>query len=77
MSSGQRPRRPEFFPSMKYRARKRHRKQARIIWYDQHWQALWPQPDMTRAMLTVETGDTARTFDRWTGRWSRTISETA
>ncbi|MFE7744448.1 hypothetical protein [Nocardia sp. NPDC057455] len=45
MSSGQLPRWPEFFPRMKYRARKRHGRKMRIIYWDKDLNPVWPQPD--------------------------------
>ncbi|QDM57362.1 hypothetical protein SEA_FLATWOODS_63 [Gordonia phage Flatwoods] len=45
MSSGQRPRRREYFPRMKVRGRHRRRR-ARITVYDSEFRALWPQPKL-------------------------------
>ncbi|QGJ93615.1 hypothetical protein J1771_gp61 [Gordonia phage MelBins] len=45
MSSGQRPRRREFFPRMKVRGKHRPRR-ARVIVYDSEWRAVWPQPNL-------------------------------
>lgn len=44
MSSGQRPRRREYFPRMKQRGKHRPRR-ARVIVYDSQWRPVWPQPD--------------------------------
>lgn len=44
MSRGQKPRRPQFFPRMKYRARKRYRGRVCVTFYDGLMFALWPQP---------------------------------
>ncbi|AYR02699.1 hypothetical protein J1766_gp63 [Gordonia phage Bizzy] len=45
MSSGQRPRRREYFPRMKVRGRHRPRR-ARITVYDSEFRAVWPQPKL-------------------------------
>ncbi|QDH85213.1 hypothetical protein SEA_NUBI_80 [Gordonia phage Nubi] len=45
MSSGQRPRRPAFFPRMKQRGKHRPRR-ARITVYDSEFRPLWPQPKL-------------------------------
>jgi hypothetical protein len=36
VSHGQLPRRPEFFPRMRYRARKRRERRARVIWWHEN-----------------------------------------
>lgn len=43
MSAGQRPRLPEFFPHMKYRARKRNYGKRRVIVYGADFKPVWPQ----------------------------------
>ncbi|AXQ62971.1 hypothetical protein SEA_ASHERTHEMAN_64 [Gordonia phage Ashertheman] len=43
MSSGQRPRRREYFPRMKVRGKHRPRRPRTIV-YDAQWRAVWPQP---------------------------------
>ncbi|MGC0365059.1 hypothetical protein ABH922_003043 [Rhodococcus sp. 27YEA15] len=43
MSRGQRPRVPEFFPLMKYRARKRNFGRTRMFIYGADMKPIWPQ----------------------------------
>ncbi|AYR02616.1 hypothetical protein SEA_BIBWIT_63 [Gordonia phage Bibwit] len=45
MSSGQRPRRREFFPRMKERGKYRPRR-PRVTVYDSEFRAVWPQPKL-------------------------------
>lgn len=84
MSSGQRPRRREFFPHMKVRGQWRaHRRRVHIVlWRNDpetgRLYAPWPQAfafpgrppvDLKDCTVTIETRGDKRTLDRWSGRW--------
>lgn len=66
MSSGQRPRRPVFFPKMKYRAKARRR--AWVTFYDSSWRPYQcSRPDLDELVPTEEyvvVDDVVR----WSGR---------
>ncbi|QXN73278.1 hypothetical protein SEA_HANS_61 [Gordonia phage Hans] len=46
MSSGQRPRRREYFPRMKHRGKHRPRRRPRVTVYGPDRRPVWPQPNL-------------------------------
>lgn len=64
MSSGQKPRWPEFFPKMKRRG---NRRPSRFVVYDSEWNPQWPPSiggvDLRSGKLTFQLGNTERTFN--------------
>lgn len=63
MSSGQKPRWPEFFPKMKRRG---NRKPSRFVVYDSEWNPQWPPSiggvDLRSGNLVCRYGDRERGF---------------
>ncbi len=57
MSSGQKPRWPQYFPRMKQRGRyRKHR--PRFVFYDETWNPVWPSLlHGKNPTLTFETND--------------------
>lgn len=80
MSSGQRPRWPEFFPAMKRRGKGRRRPARVILWEcgTHGWRAPWPQDfefegkrypvEGMSLTVTVDDGDPYR-LNRFSGYW--------